>query len=69
MYGFVAPSPCFTSTSNEMIAVAGNQVYVNKFAEAVGKWDLVTPVNVAPNFQGPAVACTTTNNVVIAIVP
>ncbi|KAF9156058.1 hypothetical protein DFQ26_009500 [Actinomortierella ambigua] len=65
----MALRPCFTSTSDELVAVAGNQVYVNKFVAAPRSWDPVNSANNPPNISGSVIACTASNNVVIVVVP
>ncbi|KAG0264714.1 hypothetical protein DFQ27_001055 [Actinomortierella ambigua] len=60
------PNTCYTSTSDELVAVAGDRIYKNKFAPI---WDPVNPTNNAPNINGSIVACTTSKNVVVIIVP
>ncbi|KAF9161371.1 hypothetical protein DFQ26_004621 [Actinomortierella ambigua] len=52
--------------SDELVAVAGDKIYVNKFAPI---WDPVNPTNNAPKINGSIVACTTSKKVVVVIVP
>ncbi|KAF9161370.1 hypothetical protein DFQ26_004620 [Actinomortierella ambigua] len=57
------------TTSDALVAVADGKVYVNQFARYSKSWKLKNPANNAPNINGSVVACTTSNNIVIIIVP
>ncbi|KAG0229451.1 hypothetical protein BGW41_003028 [Actinomortierella wolfii] len=68
-YGPMPDSPCFTSTSNAMVVVSGDMILVNPFASPQGTWVRVTPFSLLPHFEGPAIACATTGNIVIVVAP
>ncbi|KAG0266161.1 hypothetical protein DFQ27_000113 [Actinomortierella ambigua] len=62
-------NPCFTSTSDDVVAVDAGKIYLSKFGfpnDVI--WNTVSPANNGTDLSGSVLACTTFKNVVIVIV-